>query len=82
MTIGPIQAFVIGFADSELFEGRIADELARLQSLTADNPAQQRRIDSLRTQFRESRQVVRARISEMEAEELQLLSARRATLLS
>ena len=29
MSIGPIQAFVIGFPDSDLFEGRIADELAR-----------------------------------------------------
>jgi hypothetical protein len=30
MTIGPIQAFVIGFPDSDLFEGRIAEELGRL----------------------------------------------------
>ena len=30
MSIGPIQAFVVGFPDSDLFEGRIADELARL----------------------------------------------------
>ena len=30
MSIGPIQAFVIGFPDNDLFEGRIADELARL----------------------------------------------------
>jgi hypothetical protein len=30
MTIGPIQAFVIGFPDNDLFEGRIAEELARL----------------------------------------------------
>ena len=30
MTIGPIQAFVIGFPDNDLFEGRIADELGRL----------------------------------------------------
>ena len=33
MTIGPIQAFVIGFPDSDLFEGRIADELARLSDV-------------------------------------------------
>ena len=33
MTIGPIQAFVIGFADNELLEGRIADELARLSDV-------------------------------------------------
>ena len=30
MTIGPIQAFVIGFPRNDLFEGRIAEELARL----------------------------------------------------
>ncbi len=35
MAIGPIQAFVIGFPDSELFEGRIADELARLSDAGA-----------------------------------------------
>ena len=28
MGIGPIQAFVIGFPDNDLFEGRIAEELA------------------------------------------------------
>jgi hypothetical protein len=33
MSIGPIQAFVIGFPDSDLFEGRIADELARLSDV-------------------------------------------------
>ena len=33
MTVGPIQAFVIGFPDNELFEGRIADELARLSDV-------------------------------------------------
>jgi hypothetical protein len=33
MTIGPIQAFVIGFPDNGLFEGRIADELARLSDI-------------------------------------------------
>ena len=33
MTIGPIQAFVIGFPDNDLFEGRIADELARLSDV-------------------------------------------------
>ena len=33
MTIGPIQAFVIGFPDNDLFEGRIADELARLSEV-------------------------------------------------
>ena len=33
MTIGPIQAFVIGFPDNDLFEGRIADELARLSDI-------------------------------------------------
>ena len=33
MTIGPIQAFVIGFPDNDLFEGRIVDELARLSDV-------------------------------------------------
>ena len=33
MTIGPIQAFVIGFPDNDLFEGRIAEELARLSNV-------------------------------------------------
>ncbi|MET0325033.1 MAG: hypothetical protein ABW219_07420 [Ilumatobacteraceae bacterium] len=33
MTIGPIQAFVIGFPDNDLFEGRIAEELARLSDV-------------------------------------------------
>ena len=33
MTIGPIQAFVIGFPDHDLFEGRVADELARLSAV-------------------------------------------------
>ena len=33
MSIGPIQAIVIGFPDSDLFEGRIADELARLSDV-------------------------------------------------
>jgi hypothetical protein len=33
MTIGPIQAFVIGFPDNDVFEGRIADELARLSDV-------------------------------------------------
>ena len=33
MTIGPIQAFVIGFPDNDLFEGRIAEELGRLSSV-------------------------------------------------
>ncbi len=33
MTIGPIQAFVIGFPDNGLFEGRIAEELARLSDV-------------------------------------------------
>ncbi len=33
MTIGPIQAFVIGFADNDLLEGRIAEELARLSDV-------------------------------------------------
>jgi hypothetical protein len=33
MTIGPIQAFVIGFPDNDLLEGRIADELARLSDV-------------------------------------------------
>ena len=34
MSIGPIQAIVIGFPDSDLFEGRIADELARLSDVS------------------------------------------------
>ena len=33
MTIGPVQAFVIGFPSNDLFEGRIAEELARLSDI-------------------------------------------------
>lgn len=33
MSVGPISGFVIGFPDSDLFEGRIADELARLSEV-------------------------------------------------
>ena len=33
MTIGPLQAFVIGFPDLDHFEGRIAEELARLSDI-------------------------------------------------
>ena len=33
MTIGPIQGLVIGFPDNEMFEGRIAEELARLSDV-------------------------------------------------
>ena len=33
MTIGPIQAFVVGFPSNDLFEGRIAEELARLSEI-------------------------------------------------
>ena len=33
MNIGPIQAFVIGFPDNDMFEGRIAEELARLSDV-------------------------------------------------
>ena len=33
MTVGPVQAFVIGFPDNDLFEGRIAEELARLSDV-------------------------------------------------
>lgn len=33
MTIGPIQNFVIGFPDNDFFEGRIAEELARLSDI-------------------------------------------------
>ena len=33
MSIGPIQALVIGFPDNELLEGRIAEELARLSDV-------------------------------------------------
>ena len=33
MTIGPIQALVIGFPSNDLFEGRIAEELARLSDV-------------------------------------------------
>ena len=33
MTIGPIQAFLIGFPENDLFEGRIADELKRLSDI-------------------------------------------------
>ncbi len=33
MTIGPIQALIIGFPSNDLFEGRIADELERLSDV-------------------------------------------------
>src|SRR5688572_6304792 len=33
MSIGPIQALVIGFPDNDLFEGRIAEELGRLSDV-------------------------------------------------
>ena len=33
MSIGPLQAFVIGFADNDLLEGRIAEELERLSDV-------------------------------------------------
>ena len=33
MSIGPIQAFVIGFPDNDIFEGRIAEELGRLSDV-------------------------------------------------
>ena len=33
MSIGPIQAFVIGFPDNDMFEGRIAAELGRLSDI-------------------------------------------------
>ena len=33
MSIGPIQALVIGFPDNDLLEGRIAEELARLSDV-------------------------------------------------
>jgi hypothetical protein len=33
MTIGPIQAFVIGFPDNDALEGRIAEELGRLSDV-------------------------------------------------
>jgi hypothetical protein len=33
MTIGPIQAFVIGFPDNDLLEGRVAEELGRLSDV-------------------------------------------------
>jgi hypothetical protein len=33
MSIGPIQGFVIGFPDNDVFEGRIAEELARLSDI-------------------------------------------------
>jgi GAF domain-containing protein len=33
MAIGPIQAFVIGFPDNSLFEGRISKELERLSDV-------------------------------------------------
>ena len=36
MSIGPIQAFVIGFPDNDLFEGRIAEELGRLSDVGQD----------------------------------------------
>ena len=36
MSIGPIQAFVIGFPDNDMFEGRIAEELAPSQRQRPD----------------------------------------------
>ena len=33
MTIGPVQALVIGFPSNDLFEGRIAEELGRLSDV-------------------------------------------------
>ncbi len=33
MSVGPIQAFVIGFPDNDMFEGRIAEELGRLSGV-------------------------------------------------
>jgi hypothetical protein len=33
MSIGPIQAFVVGFPENDLFEGRIAEELGRLRDI-------------------------------------------------
>jgi hypothetical protein len=33
MTIGPIQAFVVGFPSNDLFEGRIVEELSRLSEV-------------------------------------------------
>jgi uncharacterized membrane protein len=33
MSIGPIQAIVVGFPTTDRFEGRVADELARLSDL-------------------------------------------------
>jgi hypothetical protein len=38
MSIGPIQAFVIGFPDNDLFKGRIADELGRLSCDRLSSP--------------------------------------------
>ena len=59
---------------------RIADELARLRMLTADNPAHQARLDSLRAVLESNdRRPAQAVILNMERDEQQLLAIRRGS---
>ncbi len=61
--IGPIQAFVIGFPDNDMFEGRIAEELARLSDV-----GQIRVIDAV-VVTREGDDVAVLSVSELDDEE-------------
>lgn len=56
----------------------MADELARLQVLSADNPHQETRIDTLRTLLGGDGQLLTRILNDMEAEEQGLLLQRRA----
>ena len=60
MTIGPIQAFVVAFPTNDLFEGRIADELARLSEI-----GQIRIIDAVFV-MREGEDVAAVSVSELD----------------
>ena len=57
MTIGPIQAIVIGFPSNDLFEGRIAEELARLSDV-----GQIRIVDAVFVDARRRRSVTAERV--------------------
>jgi hypothetical protein len=75
MTIGPIQAFVIGFSDSDLFEGRIAEELARLSDV-----GQIRIIDAVFV-MREADEVTVVSVSDLDDEQRSELRAAVAALV-
>jgi hypothetical protein len=60
MSIGPIQAFVIGFPDNDLLEGRIAEELARLSDV-----GQIRIIDAVFV-LREAGEIAVLRVSDLD----------------